>query len=92
VDDVELMQEDLMEKLKGGNEMDAGWLQRETVIQQAISRMPSMRKKVMMCRFYRGLAKRRTAKELCVSPDTVSKLERKALMTIQRALKRKALI
>ncbi|OUN08289.1 RNA polymerase subunit sigma-70 [Flavonifractor sp. An92] len=74
-----------LESLLGEESFEEGVLERET-LRSAVAALPERERQVVALRYYRGFTQDRTAKVLGVSQVQISRIERRAMEHLRRAL------
>ena len=76
-----------LESLLGQESFEEDVLERET-LRRAVSALPDRERQVVLLRYYRGFTQDRTARVMGVSQVQISRMERRAMERLRRALER----
>ena len=76
-----------LESLLGQESFEEDVLERET-LRRAVSALPDRERQVLLLRYYRGFTQDRTARVMGVSQVQISRMERRAMERLRRALER----
>ena len=76
-----------LESLLGQESFEEDVLERET-LRRAVSALPDRERQVVLLRYYRGMTQDRTARSMGVSQVQSSRMERRAMERLRRALER----